>query len=215
MTTFTKGQSVKSIAAWDNIATFVVRDAIIVSCGKKQMALADAHTGAPLGRNFKPQVEQYGSWVVVDCTMEEAKAIALVKADAYRVERLTYYRAKADDIHFARLADQFEATVASVVTPYEPGEQYGPAIGAAIEPRKPAAKKISYIARYEGEIVGTRKSHRTYTHAVVITSTAQAGHHSPHVNSWAGSLALAQREARKLLGYSMVASATVVPVEVA
>lgn len=30
------------------------------------------------------------------------------------------------------------------------------------------AKKISYTVRLEGEVVGTRKSHRTYTHAVVM-----------------------------------------------
>lgn len=28
-------------------------------------------------------------------------------------------------------------------------------------------RKISYTVRLDGEIIGTRKSHRTYTHAVV------------------------------------------------
>lgn len=53
---FTKGQEVTYIASWDDKGSVFYRHAVVYSCGKKQMVLTDAVTGAEMGRNFKPEV---------------------------------------------------------------------------------------------------------------------------------------------------------------
>jgi hypothetical protein len=67
--------------------------------------------------------------------------------------------------------------------------------------------KIKYIARLNGQIVGTRTSERTYTHAVVIN-----GHDkTDHVATWCGRLDLAQGAQRKYQRYAF--RAEIVPAE--
>jgi hypothetical protein len=75
--------------------------------------------------------------------------------------------------------------------------------------------KIKYIARYDNgtggvrDIVGTRSSDRTYTHAVVTHGHGKG----PHVAAWCGRLDLAQGEQRKAQRYGY--TATIVPAEIA
>jgi len=177
--TFTKGQNVKKIASWghgdNNLMQWYVQDCIVTAAGKKQMTLVDVHTGKPVGSTYKPTEEQRIG-LVKDCTMDEAKAIALVRAEQELAERLKYMRERAArtdlDQWYANNAREelakLEACKTAVVTPYEPGHQYGPKEGEVIEQHKPRQKGTTYLARYEGQIVGKRVSHNPYTHAVVI-----------------------------------------------
>jgi hypothetical protein len=57
--------------------------------------------------------------------------------------------------------------------------------------------KIKYVARYQGEIVGTRSSDRAYTHAVVTWGHGKTA----DVPSWCGSLRLAQNKQREYQRY--------------
>lgn len=68
---FTKGDLVTKISDWDRKGTVSFRHAIVYSCGKKRMVLTDAVTGEEIGRNFRPQVEQYGFDVVVPRLTDE------------------------------------------------------------------------------------------------------------------------------------------------
>lgn len=65
-----------------------------------------------------------------------------------------------------------------------------------------------YIAKHEGQIVGTRTSDRTYTHAIVTQGHGKG----PHVATWCGRFDLAQGEKRKAERYGY--TATIVEVEV-
>jgi hypothetical protein len=71
--------------------------------------------------------------------------------------------------------------------------------------------KTKYLVRRNGEIIGTRSSDRTYTHAIVT----QHDHPGcvPKVVTWCGRPDLAQGEQRKYQrqGYT----AEIVPVEIA
>lgn len=51
---FTKGQEVTILRSWDNKGTAYFINAIVHSCGKKQMVLIDAKTGEEMGRHFMP-----------------------------------------------------------------------------------------------------------------------------------------------------------------
>lgn len=53
--------------------------------------------------------------------------------------------------------------------------------------------KIKYVARLNGQIVGTRTSERTYTHAVILNGHGE----TDLVRTWCGRLDLAQAEQRK------------------
>lgn len=53
--TFTKGEQVTLISSWDNKGTVTFRDAVVYSCGKKQMVLTDAVSGEEIGRHFVPE----------------------------------------------------------------------------------------------------------------------------------------------------------------
>jgi len=57
---FKKGEKVSYISDWDRKGTVVTREAIVYSCGKKQMILTCAISGKEIGRNFKPQVAEAG-----------------------------------------------------------------------------------------------------------------------------------------------------------
>jgi hypothetical protein len=67
-----------------------------------------------------------------------------------------------------------------------------------------------YIARLDGQIVGTRKSaaQRVYTHAIVIYGHGKTN----HVVTWCGRVDLAQGEQRKYARYGY--RADIVPAEV-
>jgi hypothetical protein len=173
---FTKGQRVKYVQSFNyNTAVWYVRDAIVTACGKKQMTLVDAHTGKPMGRSFKPQAAQYGASVVLTGTMDEAKEVALQKSEEERlgnIERMDRQMAHSAGNHSyveSIAADQakLKAAIATVVTPYEPGHEYGPKVGEPVEQHVPRTKGKTFIARYNGVVVGERTSHRPYTHAVI------------------------------------------------
>ena len=51
---FTKGQKVTYICSWDNKGTVAYRQAVVHSCGAKQMVLTDEVTGEEMGRHFAP-----------------------------------------------------------------------------------------------------------------------------------------------------------------
>ena len=51
---FNKGDQVTLIGSWDNKGTVFYRDAVVHSCGKKQMVLTCAATGEELGRHYAP-----------------------------------------------------------------------------------------------------------------------------------------------------------------
>ena len=53
---FTKGQKVTHLASWDSKGTVTYRDAIVHSCGTKQMVLTDEATGQEMGRRFSPEM---------------------------------------------------------------------------------------------------------------------------------------------------------------
>lgn len=50
---FNKGDLVTYISSWDNKGTVVYRQAVVVSCGKKQMTL-QTENGVMMGRNYHP-----------------------------------------------------------------------------------------------------------------------------------------------------------------
>jgi len=206
MTTFTKNQRVKSISVW-NDTVWYVRDAVVTACGKKQMALADAHTGKPIGRTFDPVEQQRLSnhgvhSIVKDCSMEEAKAIALAQSGALRDALIA-----ANEAYLARMTERNDqwgigraseelaklaVAVPAVATPYEPGHVHGPKLGEVIEAYKPRAPKAKLVVRHDGQIVGRRRSDRSYTHAVVVS-----GRDGAHVLSWHSSRRLAAQAASK------------------
>ena len=181
---FKKGQQVKKISSWGTEGAWYVQDAIVTACGKKQMTLVDAHTGKPMGSTYHPTEQQrtYGRGgvhgLVKDCSMDEAKAIALelaaqqiAAAKIVVAEWLAKSEERGDRWYIDRAKEELatlEAATPSVATPYEPGHQYGPKEGEVIEQHKPRQKGTTYLARYEGQIVGKRVSHNPYTHAVVI-----------------------------------------------
>jgi hypothetical protein len=72
------------------------------------------------------------------------------------------------------------------------------------------SKSIKYVARHNGEIVGTRTSAagRVYTHAIAVWGHGKTA----EVRTWCGRLDLAQGEQRKYQRYGYTAE--IVPVEV-
>ena len=67
--------------------------------------------------------------------------------------------------------------------------------------------KIKYLVKVDDKIVGTRQSHRTYTHAIVVYGHGKSG----EVATWCGRLDLAQGEQRKYQRYGY--NAQIAPVE--
>lgn len=75
------------------------------------------------------------------------------------------------------------------------------------------SKTTKYVARHNGEIIGTRKSSiptscKTYTHAVAVWGHGQTG----VVKTWCSRLDLAQGEQRKYQRYGYTAE--IVPAEI-
>lgn len=79
--------------------------------------------------------------------------------------------------------------------------------------------KTKYVARLNGEIVGTRTTERAYTHAVICAQTSEAnyfhGHgtnkEAPHIAAWCGRLELARKQVQRLAPYYKVVE--IVPAE--
>lgn len=53
---FKKGELVTYVASWDNKGTFYYVNAVVHSCGAKQMVLTDEATGEEMGRHFAPRI---------------------------------------------------------------------------------------------------------------------------------------------------------------
>ena len=68
--------------------------------------------------------------------------------------------------------------------------------------------KTKYLVRHNGEIIGTRSSDRTYTHAIACWGHGKSG----AVATWCGRLDLAQGEQRKY--QRMGFTAEILPVEI-
>ena len=63
---FNKGDRVTLVQLWSRTTgAFYSREAVVYSCGAKQMVLTDAETGVEIGRNFRPEPEQYGDGIVI------------------------------------------------------------------------------------------------------------------------------------------------------
>lgn len=89
MKDFTKNQKVTRIINWDRKGTFVYQDAVVYSCGHKQMVLTDEVTGEEIGRHFSPLKAEVGAeGTYPRLTVEEATEICLDLAakflDSYR-----------------------------------------------------------------------------------------------------------------------------------
>jgi hypothetical protein len=67
--------------------------------------------------------------------------------------------------------------------------------------------KIKYLVRHNGEIIATRKSDRTYTHAIVVWGHGKTA----AVEGYCGRLDLAQDRQRKYQRYGFTAE--IIPVE--
>lgn len=73
---FTKGQEVTYIAIWNRTGTAYYRNAIVHSCGNKQMVLTDAETGEEMGRHFHPGADRKYGFEQTFPRMTEAEAVA-------------------------------------------------------------------------------------------------------------------------------------------
>lgn len=117
---FNKGDLVTLIGSWDNKGTVSYRDAIVHSCGKKQMVLTCATTGEELGRHYAPargsldKVTGF-NWLGVwpRQSREEAEALCL-EAGALVIKAVREHLAErrvryADDKKFLAALDREEA----------------------------------------------------------------------------------------------------------
>lgn len=118
---FNKGDQVTLIGSWDNKGTVFYRNAVVHSCGKKQMVLTCATTGEELGRHYRPErgaLEKVTgfNWVGVwpRLSREEAEALCLevgalvVKANREHLAERRIRFADAEPGYFAAL-DKSEA----------------------------------------------------------------------------------------------------------
>lgn len=78
MKAFKKGEMVTHFGDWDRKGTVYFRQAVVYSCGKKEMILTDKTTGEELGRFFKP-VEATGNELGTRKVMsdDDAKSLGL------------------------------------------------------------------------------------------------------------------------------------------
>lgn len=79
---FKKGQQVTFIQSWDNKGTVTYRQAVVHSCGTKQMILIDELTSEEMGRHFRPELGDVSkvtafNWNATFPRMSEEEAIAL------------------------------------------------------------------------------------------------------------------------------------------
>ena len=77
---FKKGQEVWLIQSWNGKDTVSITPAVVYSCGKKQMILTHAETGAELGRNFAPSPTQLRWAGRVEPRSTDPEPIALKEA---------------------------------------------------------------------------------------------------------------------------------------
>ena len=82
MTTFKKGELVTHISDWDGNGTVYFYQAVVHSCGKKQMVLTHATTGEEMGRHFAPVAgDQTRGGTFAHMTDEQAKAFGFGLAE--------------------------------------------------------------------------------------------------------------------------------------
>lgn len=79
---FKKGELVTYVASWDNKGTFYFVQAIVHSCGAKQMVLTSEETGEEMGRHYSPKAGDVetlhmGNWGATFKRMTDAEAEAL------------------------------------------------------------------------------------------------------------------------------------------
>jgi len=92
---FTKGQLVTLIGSWDEQGTAYYRDAVVYSCGAKQMVLTDEATGEEIGRHFKPAVGDFDNGGTFPrMTQEEAEAACLVVGTNVVVRQRAHYASR-------------------------------------------------------------------------------------------------------------------------
>jgi hypothetical protein len=82
---FTKGDRVTVFGDWDRKGTVNFTQAIVYSCGGKQMVLTSAQSGHELGRHYHPAKVQ--PYIVPEMTEAEAHDYALTLAAALLAER--------------------------------------------------------------------------------------------------------------------------------
>jgi len=90
MKAFTKGQAVTYIVNFDENGLFVFRQAVVYSCGKKQMVLTDATTGEEIGRHFRPELGGKNGGTFPGMTDGQAIARCEELAAAYLVEQAAF-----------------------------------------------------------------------------------------------------------------------------
>lgn len=76
---FRKGAEVWYVKSWNNEDVAYCTRVTVASCGKKQMTLHDAASGAMLGHHFFPH-KHNGNGCTIDCTKAEAMSVALTVA---------------------------------------------------------------------------------------------------------------------------------------
>jgi hypothetical protein len=85
---FKKGQAVTLFSSWDDKGTIYYRQAVVYSCGQKQMVLTDALTGKEIGRNFRPVVASGAALGTRPrMTDDDAAALCLDLAAAYLADQ--------------------------------------------------------------------------------------------------------------------------------
>lgn len=114
--TFKKGQRVVHFGSWDDKGTVYFRQAIVYSCGKKQMILHCEVKGDEIGRHFDPIAAEgvdFGTRPAM--TDEEAEALAMELAAAYIAKEAAAAQMRADKfdqhyrhLHLKRIAELHE-----------------------------------------------------------------------------------------------------------
>ena len=89
---FKKNDLVTYIADWDRKGTVYYRNAIVHSCGKVQMVLVDAETGACMGRHFRPVEGDERGGTFARLTEEDAIALGLHIAERLLVKEREHFK---------------------------------------------------------------------------------------------------------------------------
>lgn len=108
---FKKSDQVLKITRWNGAGEFYIVAATVVSCGKKQMVLSRSDDATVcLGRNFRPQVEQYDMEEIrADLSPAEAEARALELSAAWIAREIARY-----DLILTRAAEYGAGYVAAI-----------------------------------------------------------------------------------------------------
>lgn len=190
-TTFTKGDRCFYIGSYGS-NSFYIQECIVTANGAKSIRLVDAFSGKP-AHSFlhKYLAADTARRRIVKCDEATAREIALQLCAELIATNIAFNEAHlvryphVDPTYINERTAEMRAAVPSVEAPYAPGGKCHSTVQHVA--RKSTATK--YVARYNGTIVGTRKSDRTYTHAVVGFVSGQ-----PKAIAWCGRLDLAQKQ---------------------